>query len=1462
MGKGTNTVQTNSAPPAQYLAAYSAAQNQAQNVASTPYQSYSGQTVAQLSPDQTAGIGQVEGLTANGGVQAPYLQAAQGDITNATQPVLTPGLQSNIAASSGQALAAPTAQAVSGIQGATSAGTAGITGAAAGLTPSSVAQWESPYTQSVVNSTQNEFNNQNAQQQSQVAGNAISSGAFGGDRAAVASALTAQQQQLAQAPVIAGLENQGYTTALGAAQNQAGLQTQAATSAGSLGLQGASAAGQAGMTGATTGSQLGLQGASTTLGANEAQGWLSSQAGAAEANLGSEAQSTGLQGASALQQEGGIEQQMAQENLNIPYEQFLGAQAYPFQTTGWQAGIAEGLGSAAGGTGTTTSPGPSSASQIAGLGIGGLGLYNSGALSGISSGIGNAAASSAGMAAAAPYAADIGSSELGTMGGALLGNRGGSVPDGMERQRRFASGGMTSATGNSAPFPSNGNAPIGTPLTNVPDVSKAIVPSAPTSHGGMGIPKAPQALQSQTLGQAMQQDTSLYSAAKKAGVFDAPVSSNARGGMIPARALGGVIPAVSVSGNNVSVNPASIVSDETKGTPTTTSHGPMQLSSGAELANAGATGAATFFGGPLAGAAASAWSSEFPALSPGGITQDTFGSSGAGPATILGFGGLKRGGSIPHRDAGGATGANSNVTVTVQPDPSQSAQAAPASAPSWYGPMVQENLDNQMATMLAPTVAATDSATMTDPSSTAGMKSGGTVPPQHFDAGGFTSSDMPYWSRQEESESVSRHGLLASPIAGRTDKLAVSPATGSYVIPADVISGLGEGNTLAGANVMQKILETGPHGIRMPQERRGMGPPRPPPAYREGQGDDGMASGGGIPHLATGGTSSPGMSPATTAYLSSNGSGGFGLPSGNGTYSAVPSTGINASTGQGSSATGNSALDSYLNQTEAGASFKPPNVYVAPPPAPPTTDSILSNGLAALQNDWSAGGAGGKRGGDVDKISRHASGGMIPKRAGGGPAPGDDSDMGLPDYSGHIVVPKFDDDGLPTPSHAAEPSPTGSVKHDDPLASAFPPSHSSAPPASQPNRLLQPHSDIKVSGGMQPKGALDANPLPPGWGAGHLGDTAHGEYPSSMMATPEGRSAAANAAASDRASAASAAEHYGPTRQGNYNPVGDAGSNAVPASTQSGAPPVGMRGTPSPTAGPMAATRTGMGPEGPGGMTPPTSQTGPSGNGNAPPRDHGSNIDAYMSRFQPAKPDPWLALSEAGFAMAAGKSPHALENIGAGAERGVATYMQQRQEASKEQQQAGETAARLADTDVYRQGMLGNRGQANDIKLAQVNALGQYRQRAQELQAQGLGDKEAHDQAWQEFQSQGLGIRQQGVTNRNNLGMANLAQKQEASDWREKYQQAQAQAQKDGRQMTLQEQQRWHDTLRQHYNTDEDISLAGKQNSITGKPMFPDPHTTGQRLRDQNAPEPSSAAPPPAATAPPSVSAIWGNNGN
>ena len=81
--------------------------------------------------------------------------------------------------------------------------------------------------------------------------------------------------------------------------------------------------------------------------------------------------------------------------------------------------------------------------------------------------------------------------------------------------------------------------------------------------------------------------------------------------------------------------------------------------------------------------------------------------------------------------------------------------------------------------------------------------------------GGMSMSDeSPWWERSEARSATDRHGLLTSPVAGRTDHLPISPAAGSYVVPADVVSGLGEGNTLAGANIMQRILDTGPMGLR------------------------------------------------------------------------------------------------------------------------------------------------------------------------------------------------------------------------------------------------------------------------------------------------------------------------------------------------------------------------------------------------------------------------------------------------------------------------------------------------------------------------------------------------------------------------------------------------------------------------------------------------------------------------
>ncbi len=49
-------------------------------------------------------------------------------------------------------------------------------------------------------------------------------------------------------------------------------------------------------------------------------------------------------------------------------------------------------------------------------------------------------------------------------------------------------------------------------------------------------------------------------------------------------------------------------------------------------------------------------------------------------------------------------------------------------------------------------------------------------------------------------------GPIHSSVAGRTDHLPMHVESGSYVIPADVISGMGEGNTLSGFKVAKSIF--------------------------------------------------------------------------------------------------------------------------------------------------------------------------------------------------------------------------------------------------------------------------------------------------------------------------------------------------------------------------------------------------------------------------------------------------------------------------------------------------------------------------------------------------------------------------------------------------------------------------------------------------------------------------------
>lgn len=201
----------------------------------------------------------------------------------------------------------------------------GIAGAAANpLTQAQIQNYQNPYTQDVVNATQAQFNNQNQQQQAQLTGNNISQGALGGNRVGVAQANLAGQQALSQAPTIAGLYSNSYNQGLATANQQ--YQTNPLAAAGSI------------------------------------------------ANFGIQGQGAALSGAGAQLGAGTLEQQTQQAADTANYGQYAQAQAYPFQTDQWLAGLETGVAPGLGGTSTTTAPPPNLTGQILGAGVAGAGL--------------------------------------------------------------------------------------------------------------------------------------------------------------------------------------------------------------------------------------------------------------------------------------------------------------------------------------------------------------------------------------------------------------------------------------------------------------------------------------------------------------------------------------------------------------------------------------------------------------------------------------------------------------------------------------------------------------------------------------------------------------------------------------------------------------------------------------------------------------------------------------------------------------------------------------------------------------------------------------------------------------------------------------------------------------------------------------------------------------------------------
>jgi hypothetical protein len=118
-------------------------------------------------------------------------------------------------------------------------------------------------------------------------------------------------------------------------------------------------------------------------------------------------------------------------------------------------------------------------------------------------------------------------------------------------------------------------------------------------------------------------------------------------------------------------------------------------------------------------------------------------------------------------------------------------------------------------------------------------KRGGRIP--HLANGGVPSSaEMAPWFAKSEAHAMDHpSGLVHNFGPGRTDTVPMSVAAGSHVIPSDIVSGLGEGNSLAGAHAMSVAMKTGPGGISLPSgPHKPMALPRMPSMTHMARGGD------------------------------------------------------------------------------------------------------------------------------------------------------------------------------------------------------------------------------------------------------------------------------------------------------------------------------------------------------------------------------------------------------------------------------------------------------------------------------------------------------------------------------------------------------------------------------------------------------------------------------------------------
>lgn len=329
----------------------------ARAIANRPYQPYSGPLTAGLSPAQYQAGALLQ--------SAPY----------AGQTALNAGVNAAQAGTGYRApvIAAPpvtAAAAAPGLAGAPAVADAARIDAGAlpmPAAPNGLAQlsgYLNPYKDDVVNATMAELDRQNRIALNNAHQNATAENAFGGDRTAVADALTNDDYARAKAAALANLNAQGFNTAAGLLQNnqQMGLQAGQARLNAALSAAGQNAANrqQANLANANAANNLVQFNAGNAQAANLANAGAANQVGLANANarlqagqanqnaanaakalnlqgagllgtLGGDQSAGYLAGANALNNWGVQQQQTVQNALNAAYQQYLNQFNYPLQ---------------------------------------------------------------------------------------------------------------------------------------------------------------------------------------------------------------------------------------------------------------------------------------------------------------------------------------------------------------------------------------------------------------------------------------------------------------------------------------------------------------------------------------------------------------------------------------------------------------------------------------------------------------------------------------------------------------------------------------------------------------------------------------------------------------------------------------------------------------------------------------------------------------------------------------------------------------------------------------------------------------------------------------------------------------------------------------------------------------------------------------------------------------------------